>query len=129
MLAFPSFSSSEMMLVGMYNEKWYQISILEFKVSFAPMRPAGFVNFCGPGRGRATLAFLRGGAACFSAGRASLYHRLVWGVYQEVLRALSKKITFFSCVVLSVYQKGLKNCKKIMILKIVILKVDLRLFS
>ena len=32
------------------------------KIIFAPPRPAGFANFCRPGRGGARLAFLRGGA-------------------------------------------------------------------
>ena len=70
MLAFHSFSSSEMHLdddCG-HNEKGYQILTLEFTVSFAPLRPAGFVNFCGAGRGKA--CFLRGGA-----GRGSLFFR------------------------------------------------------
>ena len=47
------------------NEKRYQILILEFTVSFAPLRPAGFVNSCGAGRGGAGQGLLfagRGGA-------------------------------------------------------------------
>ena len=40
---------------------------MQSTVSFAPLRPAGFVNFCGAGRGKA--CFLRGGAARISAGR------------------------------------------------------------
>ena len=32
------------------------------QINFAPPRPAGFANFCRAGRGRARLAFLRGGA-------------------------------------------------------------------
>ena len=43
---------------------------MESAVSFAPLRPADFVNFAG--RGGARPAFRgagRGGAACFSAGR------------------------------------------------------------
>ena len=38
---------------------------MESAVSFAPLRPADFVNFAGRGK----ACFLRGGAACFSAGR------------------------------------------------------------
>ena len=63
MLAFHSFSSSEMMIVGIMK-----ILTLEFTVSFAPLRPAGFVNFCGAGRGGARLAFC-------GAGRGSLFFR------------------------------------------------------
>ena len=51
---------------------------MEFTVSFAPLRPAGFVNFCGAGRGGARLAFRgagRGGAAYFSAGRGGVGRR------------------------------------------------------
>ena len=49
---------------------------MEPAVSFAPLRPAGFVNFTGRGSaGHGKLFVGRGGAACFSrggAGRASL---------------------------------------------------------
>ena len=38
---------------------------MESEVSFAPLRPADFVNFAGRGK----ACFSRGGAACFSAGR------------------------------------------------------------
>ena len=38
---------------------------MESAVSFAPLRPVGFVNFTGRGKD----CFLRGGATCFSAGR------------------------------------------------------------
>ena len=43
-----------------HNEKGYQILILEAAVSFAPLRPAGFVDFCGAGRVKE--CFSRGGA-------------------------------------------------------------------
>ena len=50
-----------------------QILTFELTVSFAPLCPAGFVNFCGAGRGGARLAF-RG------AGRGSLFFRGAgWG--------------------------------------------------
>ena len=60
MLAFPSFSSTEMKFMGIIKKE-YQILTLELTVSFAPLRPAGFVIFCGTGRGRARLAFRRAG--------------------------------------------------------------------
>ena len=40
---------------------------MESAVIFVLLRPADFRQFCGAGRGKAYL--LRGGAACFSAGR------------------------------------------------------------
>ena len=40
---------------------------MQSALSFAPLRPVGFVNFHGAGRGKA--CFLRGGAAYFSTGR------------------------------------------------------------
>ena len=42
---------------------------MESAVSFAPLHPAGFVHITG---GRCKACFSRGGAACFSAGRAFL---------------------------------------------------------
>ena len=43
---------------------------MESAVSFAPLRPADFVNFAGRGGAGQGLLFAgRGGAACFSAGR------------------------------------------------------------
>ena len=32
-----------------HNEKGYPILILELTINFAPLRPAGFVNFCRAG--------------------------------------------------------------------------------
>ena len=69
MLAFPSFSSTEMKFMGIIKKE-YQILTLELTVSFAPLRPAGLVNLCGAGQG---LLFAgRGRAARFSAGRGGV---------------------------------------------------------
>ena len=48
-----------------FDEKEYEVLILESTVSFAPLRPAGFVNFSKAGQG---LLFPR-------AGRGSLFFR------------------------------------------------------
>ena len=77
---------------------------MQSALSFAPLRPVGFVNFHGAGQG---LLFAgRGGAACFSAGRGGatipdcyvhflglpyLYYQLVlsWYLHQPESHQLS----------------------------------------
>ena len=57
---------------------------MESAVSFAPLRPADFVNFAGRGGvGQGLLFAGRGGAACFSAGRG--------GASIPAIRAMSER--------------------------------------
>ena len=75
---------------------------MQSTVSFAPSRPAGFVNFCGAGQnllfaGRGSPFFR--GAGRGGVGRASLV-RVSWEVVSQIFLALFLHFLFVSFVFL-----------------------------
>ena len=99
---------------------------MESAVSFAPLRPADFVNFAGRGK----ACFLRGGAACFStgrggAGRPSLVSApLCMFDYQQKLRKKYEKRKAIYCNSYQISQRSMTSicCKGLVIFWMLILR-------